>query len=68
MTTESPYKFVVLEETATEVQEIFPYQYMDEEVDGFKCFKTFADAKMFYLECLDVKVRKALHLKVKDVK
>ena len=39
----------------------------DEDVEGFKCFKTFADAKQFYLECLDEKVTKALKLKQKDV-
>ena len=67
MTTEKNYKFVVLEPTARETQEIFNYQDDDELVVGFKCFKTFADAKMFYLECLDEKVRKALKLKVKDL-
>ena len=68
MKTEKNFKFVVLEETATDTQDIFRYQEDDEFVDGFKCFETFADAKMFYLECLDKKVRKALKLKVKDLK
>ncbi len=61
------YKFVVLEPTARETQEVFKYQEDDELVEGFKCFETFADAKMFYLECLDEKVRKALKLKIKDL-
>lgn len=61
------YKFVVLETTARETQEVFKYQEDDELVEGFKCFETFADAKMFYLECLDEKVRKALKLKVKEI-
>ena len=64
---EKNYKFVVLEPTAKENQEIFKYQEDDELVDGFKCFVTFADAKLFYLECLDEKVKKALKLKVKDI-
>ena len=68
MTTEKAYKFVVLETTAKETQEVFPYQEDDEDVEGFKCFKTFADAKYFYLQCLEEKVRRALHLKVKDIK
>ena len=68
MTTDKSFKFVVIEALAKANEEIFPYQEDDEGVDGFKCFKTFADAKMFYLECLDEKVRKALHLKVKDIK
>ena len=67
MTTEKNFKFVVLEHTARETQEIFKYQQDDEDVIGFKCFENFADAKMFYLECLDKKVRKALKLKVKDL-
>lgn len=67
MTTEKNYKFVVLEPTARETQEIFKYQTDDEDVDGFKCFEKFADAKMFYLECLDEKVRKALKLKMSEV-
>ena len=64
---EKNYKFVVLETTARETQEVFKYMEDDEDVEGFKCFETFADAKMFYLECLDKKVRKALKLKVKDL-
>lgn len=63
----SEFKFVVLEATARENQEIFRYMDDDEDVEGFKCFNTFADAKMFYLECLDEKVRKALKLKIKDL-
>ena len=65
---EKPYKFVVIEPTATETQEIFPYQTDDEDVDGFVCFENFAEAKHFYLECLQVKVDKALKLKIKDIK
>ena len=61
------YKFVVLEPTARETQEVFKYQEDDELVEGFKCFETFADAKMFYLECLDEKVKRALKLKIKDL-
>ena len=64
----SEFKFVVLEPTARETQEIFPYQTEDEDVNGFKCFKTFADAKHFYLECLEDKVGIALTLRAKDVK
>ena len=64
----SIYKFVVLEPTARENQEIFPYQEDDEEVNGFKCFPSFAEAKQFYLECLDEKVTNALKLKAKDIK
>ena len=63
----SEFKFVVLEQTVRSTEEIFKYQHEDEDVVGFKCFKTFAEAKQFYLECLDEKVRKALKLKVKDV-
>ena len=63
----SEFKFVVLEATARENQEIFRYIEDDEDVEGFRCFKTFADAKQFYLECLDEKVTKALKLKQKDV-
>lgn len=63
----SGFKFVVLEPTARETQEIFRYQEDDEEVVGFRCFETFVDAKQFYLECLDEKVTKALKLKQKDV-
>mgnify|MGYP006296019105 CR=1 FL=1 len=68
MTTEKNYKFVVLETTARENQEIFPYQEDDEFVNGFRCFPSFAEAKQFYLECLDEKVTKALKLKTKDTK
>lgn len=68
MTTEKPYKFCVIEPTASEVQEIFPYMYDDEDVEGFVCFNNFADAKHFYLECLQKKVDKALKLKIKDIK
>lgn len=64
---EKNYKFVVLETTARETQEVFKYMEDDEDVEGFKCFENFADAKMFYLECLDEKVRKALKLKIKDL-
>ena len=64
---EKNYKFVVLETTARETQEIFKYMEDDEDVEGFKCFENFADAKMFYLECLDEKVKKALKLKIKDL-
>jgi len=63
----SGFKFVVLEQTARENQEIFRYQEDDEDVKGFKCFENFTDAKQFYLECLDEKVTKALKLKQKDV-
>lgn len=65
---EKNFKFVVLEATARENQEIFRYIEDDEDVEGFKCFETFADAKQFYLECLDEKVTKALKLKQKDIK
>lgn len=65
---EKNYKFVVLEPTARETQEIFRYQEDDEEVVGFRCFENFSDAKQFYLECLDEKVTIALKLKQKDVK
>ena len=68
MTTKKRYKFVVLETTARETQEVFPYQDEDEDVEGFKCFESFADAKHFYLECLEDKVGRALKLKAKDVK
>ena len=68
MTTEKNFKFVVLETTARETQEVFPYQTDDEDVDGFKCFENFAEAKHFYLECLEDKVGRALKLKAKDVK
>ena len=68
MTTENRFKFVVLEPTARETQEVFPYQEDDEDVEGFKCFDNFADAKHFYLECLEDKVGRALKLKAKDVK
>ena len=68
MTTEKNFKFVVLETTAREVQEVFPYQTDDEDVDGFVCFENFAEAKHFYLECLEDKVGRALKLKAKDVK
>jgi hypothetical protein len=64
---EKNYKFVVLETTARETQEVFKYMEDDEDVEGFKCFENFADAKMFYLECLDEKVKKALKLKIKDL-
>ena len=65
---EKNFKFVVLETTSREVQEVFPYQTDDEDVDGFKCFENFAEAKHFYLECLEDKVGRALKLKAKDVK
>lgn len=65
---EKNFKFVVIEPTAREVHELFPYQTDDEDVDGFKCFENFADAKHFYLECLEDKVGRALKLKAKDVK
>lgn len=65
---EKNYKFVVLETTARENQEIFPYQEDDEFVNGFVCFPSFAEAKQFYLECLDEKVTKALKLKTKDTR
>ena len=68
MTTEKNYKFVVLEPTAREVQEIFRYQEDDEHVNGFKCFEKYSDAHHFLLECYDEAVRKALKLKAKDVK
>ena len=68
MTTENRFKFVVLETTARETQEVFPYQEDDEDVEGFKCFESFADAKHFYLECLEDKVGRALKLKAKDIK
>ena len=61
------YKFVVIEATATGVEDIFRYMDADEDVEGFRCFETFADAKHFYLECLQKKVDKALKLKAKDV-
>ena len=61
------YKFVVIEATATETQDIFRYMEADEDVCGFICFDTFAEAKQFYLECLQKKVDKALKLKAKDV-
>ena len=64
---ENNYKFVVIEPCARETQEIFKYQQDDEDVYGFKCFENFADAKMFYLECLDEKVKIALKLKAKDL-
>ena len=64
---EKNYKFVVLETTARETQEVFKYMEDDEDVEGFKCFENFADAKMFYLECLDEKVKRALKLKIKDL-
>ena len=67
MTTENRYKFVVIEPVARANEEIFRYMDDDEQVHGFVCFDTFAEAKQFYLECLDEKVRKALKLKVKDV-
>lgn len=62
------YKFVVIEQTAKDNEEIFPYQEDDELVEGFKCFEDFATAKHFYLECLEQKVGKALKLKAKDTK
>lgn len=65
---EKNYKFVVLETTARENQEIFPYQEDDEFVNGFRCFPSFTEAKHFYLECLDEKVTKALKLKTKDTR
>ena len=68
MTTEKRFKFVVLEQTTRETQEVFPYQEDDEDVEGFKCFESFAEAKHFYLECLEDKVGRALKLKAKDVK
>lgn len=68
MTTEKSYKFVVLEPTAREVQEIFRYQEDDENVNGFRCFEKWADAHHFLLECFNDKVTTALKLKAKDVK
>lgn len=65
---EKSYKFVVIEETSSNVDDIFRYIEDDERVDGFVCFETFADAKYFYLECLQKKVDRALKLKQKDVK
>lgn len=67
MTTEKSYKFCVIPKNATGTEEIFRYMEADEEVDGFSCFETFAEAKQFYLECLQKKVDKALKLKQKDV-
>ena len=67
MTTEKKYKFVVIAYNATSNEEIFKYMAEDEDVDGFECFETFAEAKQFYLECLNEKVTKALKLKAKDV-
>ena len=64
---EKNYKFVVLEHTAKETQDIFKYQEDDEEVEGFVCFEKFSDAKYFYLECLQEKVNTALNLKQKDI-
>ena len=61
------YKFCVIEETASNADDIFRYMEDDEKVDGFVCFATFANAKHFYLECLQKKVDKALKLKQKDV-
>lgn len=61
------YKFCVIPKNATGTEEIFRYMEDDENVEGFKCFETFADAKQFYLECLQIKVNKALKLKAKDV-
>lgn len=68
MTTEKRFKFCVIETTSSEVQELFPYMDDDEDVEGFVCFSNFADAKHFYLECLQKKVDKALKLKIKDIK
>ena len=65
---EKNYKFSVIEFHTRRNEEIFRYQEDDEEVKGFKCFETFAEAKHFYLECLNEKVTKALKLKQKDVK
>lgn len=67
MTTEKRYKFVIIEESASSCNEIFKYMEDDELVEGFVSFETFAEAKQFYLECLDKKVTKALKLKQKDV-
>lgn len=64
---EKNYKFVVIEPTASEAQDIFRYQTDDELVNGFVCFETFPSAKQFYLECLQKKVDIALKLKAKDV-
>ena len=64
---EKSYKFVIIEETSSNVDDIFRYMEDDEKVDGFVCFETFAEAKQFYLECLQKKVDKALKLKAKDV-
>ena len=64
---EKNYKFVVLEHTAKETQDIFKYQEDDEEVEGFVCFEKFSDAKYLYLECLQEKVNTALNLKQKDI-
>ena len=65
---EKSYKFVVIEQSASSTDEIFRYIEDDEDVFGFVCFDTFADAKQFYLECLQKKVDKALKLKQKDIK
>jgi hypothetical protein len=65
---EKPYKFVIIKHLAEGIEDIFPYQTDDEDVDGFVCFENFAEAKHFYLECLQVKVDKALKLKIKDIK
>lgn len=65
---EKNFKFCVIETASKEVQEIFPYMEDDEYVEGFTCFSNFAEAKNFYLECLQVKVDKALKLKIKDIK
>ena len=65
---EKNYKFVVIEFHTRRNEEIFRYIEDDEDVKGFKCFETFAEAKHFYLECLNEKVTKALKLKQKDVK
>lgn len=65
---EKPYKFCVLEPSASDTDEICRYIEDDEDVDGFVCFTSFADAKHYYLECLQKKVNKALKLKQKDVR
>lgn len=67
MKTENPYKFCVIEQAASDTEEIFRYMEDDENVFGFVCFNNFAAAKQFYLECLQKKVDKALKLKAKDI-
>ena len=68
MTIEKSYKFTVMEWESETPFEICKYMIDDEDVVNFKCFESFSDAKMFYLEQLDKKVRAALKLKMSEIK